>query len=440
MATVVLSGASGEHAPLLHLLDLLSRALRERGERDLRVFELATTPLAYCQGEFDCWLKTPGLCRAHDAEEDIVRAVHEADRVVFLDEATFGGYSYTLKRAIDRMICLISPFFETRMSLTHHEARYAHAASLYAVGWQAAPAPGIDETWCDLADANALNLLAPRVGAGVLDDTNRRGWARALADILDSEQIPGQTIEGRPSLRETMFSAAAGVGGSGTAVPRTAALLVGSAKARGTSLSENLAAATRARLERSGLTVQTWFAVDFLRDGKARTAAAEIAGADLLVLLSPLYVDALPALATRALACVADARRGRTTTGQCAALINCGFPEPEHTRTAFAIMRHFAEASAYAWSGGLPLGGGGAVNPHVPLDEQHGPADHVKAALDRAVADLAAGVPLSPDAIVQMATAAMPDMLYRLGGDLGWRYRAWQNGLSQAQLRARPLD
>ena len=318
MATVVLSGASGERAPLLHLLDLLSQALRERGERDLRVFELATTPLAYCQGEFDCWVKTPGLCRARDAEQDIVRAIHDAERLVCLDEATFGGYSYTLKRAIDRMICLISPFFEKRMSLTHHEARYGQAASLHAVGWQPAPVPGVNQTWCDLADANALNLLAPRVGAGVLDDTNRSGWARALADILDSEQVPGQTIAGRPSLRETMLSAAAGVGGMGAAVPRTAALLVGSPKVRGTSLSENLAAATRARLERSGLTVQTWFAVDFLRDPKARAAAAEIADADLLVLLSPLYVDALPALATRALACVADARRGRPTAGRCA--------------------------------------------------------------------------------------------------------------------------
>ena len=38
---------------------MLAGELRRVGETDVRTFELATTPLAYCQGEFDCWVKTP---------------------------------------------------------------------------------------------------------------------------------------------------------------------------------------------------------------------------------------------------------------------------------------------------------------------------------------------------------------------------------------------
>lgn len=72
--------------------------------------------------------------------------------------------------------------------------------------------------------------------------------------------------------------------------------------------------------------------------------------------------------------------RIRFLPAQFAALVNCGFPEPEHTRTAFSIGRHFAAAAGYTWSGGLPLGGGGAINSATPLDLQHGPAEHVKRA------------------------------------------------------------
>ena len=39
-----------------------------------------------------------------------------------------------------------------------------------------------------------------------------------------------------------------------------------------------------------------------------------------------------------------------------------------------------------------------------------------------------------------MATSPMPDAVYRLIGDFGWRYQAHKNGLAQAALRARPLD
>jgi hypothetical protein len=113
-------------------------------------------------------------------------------------------------------------------------------------------------------------------------------------------------------------------------------------------------------------------ATDFLRDERARLTARAVGAADLFVLVTPLYVDAFPALATHALECIADARSGSSPPAQFAAVVNCGFPEPEHIRTALRIARHFAAAARYDWAGGLPLGGGGAVDPRTPLDAQHG--------------------------------------------------------------------
>lgn len=441
MATVVLSAASPALPALQELSALVDAELRAGGERDVTTFALATTKLAYCQGEFDCWVKTPGLCRAHDAEALIVQAIHDADRLVLLDAVTFGGHSYVLKRAQDRFICLISPFFEKRAALTHHEGRYERMPSQFALGWMPAADTAASETWAALADANALNMLAPHVGAAVFDDVSRAAWPERIRAVLASTAVPGANISGRPPLRETLFEAARGVATTaGLAPPRTAAVVVGSAKVRGTSVSENLARALCARLEQAGVTTVTHFATEFLRDDHALATARAVAAADLFVLVTPLYVDAFPALVTHALETVAAVRAPSIAPARFATLVNCGFPEPEHTRTALRIGRHFAAAAGYTWAGGLPLGGGGAVNPAVPLDEQHGPAEHVKRALDLAVPSLARGEAIPLDAIERMAASPMPDIAYRIAGDLGWRYQAHKNGLAQAALRARPLD
>ena len=135
MTTVILSAATPELPSLLALEAIVRAQLEQKGETQIRTFDLANLKLAYCQGEFDCWVKTPGVCRAHDAEEEIVRAIHDADRLVLIDEVTYGGHSYAVKRAQDRMICLLSPFFEKRASLTHHGSRYDKQASFYALGW-----------------------------------------------------------------------------------------------------------------------------------------------------------------------------------------------------------------------------------------------------------------------------------------------------------------
>jgi hypothetical protein len=441
MATVVLSAASADRPAILALADVLDGELRRSGETDVRRFDLAATPLAYCQGEFDCWVKTPGVCRAHDAETDIVRAIHDAERVVMVDAVTFGGHSYTMKRAQDRLICLISPFFEKRASLTHHEARYDRMPSLFKLGWMPHLDADAARIWHALADANAVNLMAPHVGAVVVDDVGRPRWGDDVRALLASAEVPGAGITGRSPLRDALIDAA---GGDPPRVPRarprTAALVIGSAKAKGTSVSENLAHALGARLEALGVTTVIHPATHFLREDLTRRTAREVAEADLFVLVTPLYVDAFPALATRALESVAAARSGSPSPARYAALVNCGFPEPEHTRTALAIARHFAAASGYDWAGGLPLGGGGAVNPRTPLDTQHGPAEHVRAALDLAAPCLARGDAIPPEAIERMAASPLPDAIYRLLGDLGWRYQVYKNGLAQAALRARPLD
>ena len=136
-------------------------------------------------------------------------------------------------------------------------------------------------TWAELADANALNLLAPHVGVVVVDDAGRRRWAEDVRRLLASTTVPGADIPARAALREGLMAAAGAVARAQPIRPRTAALIVGSAKVAGTSVSENLARALSARLEAEGVTTAIHAATDFLREERARGAARAVAAADL---------------------------------------------------------------------------------------------------------------------------------------------------------------
>jgi hypothetical protein len=216
---------------------------------------------------------------------------------------------------------------------------------------------------------------------------------------------------------------------------------VGSAKAKGTSVSETLARSLARRFERASLATELHFATEFVReDARASRSAESIAACDLFVLVTPLYVDSFPALATHALELIAKASTANREPARFSVIVNCGFPEPEQNRIALRIARHFASRAGYVWCGGLPLGGGGAIEPGDAMDHPHAPVAHVVRALDLAAPALATGCALPPDAIASMAASPLPDGLYRLLGDLGWRWAAHKNGLAQRELHARPLD
>jgi multimeric flavodoxin WrbA len=441
MSTVILSAASSDDASLQAIAALLCAELHARAETDIRIIELAQLQLAYCQGEFDCWAKTPGVCRTHDAEQEILRAIHDADRMVLLGPVTFGGHGYTLKRALDRLICLLLPQFRARSELTHHPARYDKRASWYAVGYLPQADAEQSATYRALADANAINYLAPVVDAVVLDEAHRAAWPEAVHALFAASEKPGEQIGARSVLRDELLTAAAPTALEAPGLkPKSAAILIGSAKIKGTSASENMGRALNARLERAGVETQLCFATELLHDAQAQATASELARRELFILVTPLYVDSLPALATRALELVTKARSEVRAAAAFSMLVNCGFPEPEHNRTALRIARHFADAAGYHWAGGLPLGGGGMIDPKRPLDAQGGPAEHVKRALDLAVPALVAGQNVPSEALTLMLKAPLPDALYRLIGDLGFRYQLHLHGVRQRDLRAHPLD
>jgi multimeric flavodoxin WrbA len=440
MKAVVIASLPAGHAQLAGAAEHLNRALRDAGYDTIECFVVQSMKLGFCQGEFDCWVKTPGRCKIHDAEQAITQALPSADALVVLGPTRFGGYDHALKRAIDRLICLITPFFEERHGLTHHEPRYGSYPSFYSVGFLPESDPEQQATFDDLNDANAINLFAPNRGSVVLDGDHPELHAAQLHDLFSGRVEPGARIADRARLRQELLAAAAPESFAEQRVPKTAALLVGSAKPKGTSASACIATAYQRKLTERGIDCRLHYATEFVHEGvPALEAARAIARADLFLLATPLYVDSLPSLATHALELVAKARESEPGEATFVPFINCGFPEAEQIRTALRITRHFARAARFHFAGGLPLGGGGVVTPEQSLDDERPPVAHVVRAIALSVPALAGGGPIPVAALDALLHPPLPGALYKLIADLGFRWQAYQKGTRQRELRARPF-
>jgi multimeric flavodoxin WrbA len=117
--------------------------------------------IAYCKGCFDCWVKTPGVCATQDGAGVVTRALASSDLVVLLSPITFGGYSSELKKALDRSIGIVSPFFTRIDGEVHHEARYARCPALVGVGVSEDRDPEEAQIFARLVGRNAINFHAP---------------------------------------------------------------------------------------------------------------------------------------------------------------------------------------------------------------------------------------------------------------------------------------
>lgn len=210
---------------------------------------------------------------------------------------------------------------------------------------------------------------------------------------------------------------------------RRATLLVGSPRPHGTSTSEALGRYLLGSLERAGVATDVLFLAALRGPRVAGELAPAVAASDLVVLASPLYVDALPAPVTAALEGLAAARAAAAHRGaaRLVAIVNCGFPEARHTRTALDICHAFADAAGLAWAGGLGLGGGEALH-GTPLERAGRTATRVRRALDLAAEALLAERPVPDEAVALMATPLVPRPVYTLLGNLRWLRDARRSG------------
>lgn len=104
------------------ILDPFLKGMREAGA-EVELFYTKKLKVNPCQGDYGCWLKTPGKCIHRDDMEPLIPKLARADVWVFATPVYFDGISGEMKIVIERMLPLVEPFFELREGHCRHPRR-----------------------------------------------------------------------------------------------------------------------------------------------------------------------------------------------------------------------------------------------------------------------------------------------------------------------------
>jgi multimeric flavodoxin WrbA len=96
--------------------------MKEAGA-EVELFYTKKLEINPCQGEFNCWLKTPGECFQKDDMQMLYPKMREADIWVFATPVYVDGISGPMKNLLDRALPLIQPLIELRDGHCRHPLR-----------------------------------------------------------------------------------------------------------------------------------------------------------------------------------------------------------------------------------------------------------------------------------------------------------------------------
>lgn len=183
MKALILNGSEGENA-LNNAEKMLVSELEDRGW-NLESYKLSKEKIAACRGCYGCWLKTPGQCIIRDKGQEIAENVIKSDIVVLLTPVTFGGYSFHLKKAIDRLIPNILPFFMKINGEIHHQPRYQKNPKILALGYLPQHDEECERIFTTLVERNAINMHSPENHAEVITENDRDMMAFKANSMLE---------------------------------------------------------------------------------------------------------------------------------------------------------------------------------------------------------------------------------------------------------------
>ncbi len=96
--------------------------MREAGA-EVELFYTKNLKVNPCQGDYNCWLKTPGKCIHKDDMQTLLPKLARSDVWVFATPVYFDGISGTMKNLIERMLPLVEPFYVLRGGHCRHPRR-----------------------------------------------------------------------------------------------------------------------------------------------------------------------------------------------------------------------------------------------------------------------------------------------------------------------------
>ena len=191
MKAVILNGSENGDAALDGVQQIIVNELTSVGW-EVDPLMLHEMEIRHCVGCFGCWVQTPGVCVINDAGRDVARAVIQSDLVIYLTPVTFGGYSSQLKKALDRSICLVTPFFTKVDGEIHHEPRYERYPRIMGVGVLSHADEESERIFTTLVGRNAINAHTPAHVVGMILSSQGGGEIRKEIQTLFKAVEVGQ--------------------------------------------------------------------------------------------------------------------------------------------------------------------------------------------------------------------------------------------------------
>ena len=446
---VILDGTHPGEEDLAPVFSILLKEIKASGAQ-IQVFSLRHLKLAYCIGDFGCWVEKPGVCRFGEAAgREILQSIIQSDTTILFAPVVFGGYSSQLKQIVDRFASLLLPYFSSYHGEMHHRPRYPHFPRLVGVGVQTSLNAVNAHLFKIVVGRNAINFHASSFAAGVVQITDSPEYLREELRSLLTRKDPSPW---GPVMRSITAPADAYASRSELDGAYRALLIVGSPKTLSPSTSSVLGNYLLDRLKEYGWETDSLTLKPSLQTEKGQTELlAAVDRADLLLFAFPLYIDTLPFLMTRALEVIAEHRLSTShpRLQLLFAISNNGFVESYQNNLALAICQRFAAETGMAWMGGLAMGAGEAISGGQPLKPFRAfgvPCAHVIRALDVAGAALAQGQAVPAEASQGIARNPIPHAPFaawrwiaaKTANRQMWDKRAAENGLSKSKMLAQP--
>jgi len=160
MKALILIGSKTDDSESAKIHEMILEELKKLNW-DATSIGLEDKSIAYCTGCFGCWVQTPGECVIKDYEETIVRKMVHTDLIIYITPIVFGGYSSILKKALDRQISRVLPYFTKIDGEVHHKKRYEKEQSLLGIGILDNPDIEKEEVFKTLVARNSINMWSP---------------------------------------------------------------------------------------------------------------------------------------------------------------------------------------------------------------------------------------------------------------------------------------
>jgi len=141
-----------------------------------------------CLGCFHCWVKTPGICVIDDYGRTITENIINSDLLIYLTPVVFGGYSSELKKAVDRVIPLILPFFSKVNGEIHHAKRYEKYPKVIVLGIMTCEDNQMKDTFNSLIKRNSINWYNSFSG-GTIQINLEEETENQLKEILIAAEV-----------------------------------------------------------------------------------------------------------------------------------------------------------------------------------------------------------------------------------------------------------